>query len=59
MLHLYLWIKNWLQSDKGQDLIEYALLLGLIAIICILAVTFAGKQISTVWESISTALATV
>jgi pilus assembly protein Flp/PilA len=54
---LYLWIKNWLDEQEGQDLVEYALLLGLIAIICVAAVTAGGRSVSTIWASIQTALA--
>ncbi|HNS51319.1 MAG TPA: Flp family type IVb pilin [Anaerolineae bacterium] len=56
MLHLYLWIKSWLQREEGQDLIEYGLLLALIAIICIVAITAAGEAISGFWNTISTTL---
>ncbi len=56
MLALYLWIKSWLQREKGQDLIEYALLLGLIALVCIAAITLAGGAISGVWANIVAAL---
>ena len=33
---------------EGQGLAEYALLLALIAVVCILAVTFLGTQISSI-----------
>jgi Flp pilus assembly pilin Flp len=59
MLQRYLWIKGWLRSDKGQDLIEYGLLVGFLALFCIVAVSFSGKFFSAVWEGISAALATV
>ena len=48
-------IKSWLivhQSEKGQDLAEYALLIGLIALIVVLAVTILGQQISDVFVAI-------
>ena len=41
------------RSEKGQDLAEYALLIGLIALIVILAVTLLGEQISTVFSAIA------
>jgi pilus assembly protein Flp/PilA len=53
-------IKTWLlskRSEKGQDLAEYALLIGLIALIVILAVTLLGEQISTVFSAIAQNLA--
>ena len=50
------YIKTWLlanRSEKGQDLAEYALLIGLIALIVILAVTLLGEQISIVFSTIA------
>ena len=38
------------KSDNGQDLAEYALLLGLIALIVILAVTLLGNNLSSVFS---------
>ena len=32
MLNLYLKIINWLKSEEGQDLAEYALLLGIMVL---------------------------
>jgi len=54
MLYLYLRIKNWLESDEGQDLAEYALLIGLIALVAILGVTALGEGISATFDAIST-----
>lgn len=56
MLYIWVWLKSLLQREKGQDLIEYALLLGLIALICILAITLGGQAISTIWNAITAAL---
>ncbi len=42
------------RRERGQDLAEYALLIGLIALIVILAVTLLGEQISTVFSAIAT-----
>ena len=56
MLSLYLYIRAWLRSQDGQDLVEYALLLGLIALICIVAITLGGQAISNIWTTIATAL---
>ncbi len=53
------YIKTWLvsrQSEKGQDLAEYALLIGLIALIVIVAVTLLGTEISTVFAAIASNL---
>jgi pilus assembly protein Flp/PilA len=50
---LYLWLKNWLAREEGQDLIEYALLVGLIVIIVIAAIRVAGTSVSTIFQTIS------
>ena len=51
---LYLWIRNWLVvREEGQDLAEYALLIGLIALVVIGAVTLLGGQIKSMFSSIT------
>jgi Flp pilus assembly pilin Flp len=40
----------------GQGLAEYALILGLIAIVAVLALTFMGNQISGLFSSIGAVL---
>ena len=52
------YIKSWIvvqKSEKGQDLAEYAILLGLIALIVVLAVTLLGTNISSVFSAIASA----
>jgi Flp pilus assembly pilin Flp len=58
MLYNYLRMRNWLRRDEGQDLTEYALLLGLIAIICIIAVTALGRNISGLFSAMASTVAT-
>jgi pilus assembly protein Flp/PilA len=56
-IHMVDFLRAWLQSrrsEQGQDLAEYALLIGLIALIVILAVTFLGNEISLVFSAIAT-----
>ncbi len=60
MLALYLRIQNWLaEREEGQDLVEYALLLGLIALVAVIAITSAGGAVGRIWDGIVTALETV
>jgi pilus assembly protein Flp/PilA len=50
-------IRTWFEAkrgERGQDLAEYALLIGLIALIVILAVTLLGNNISTIFNAIAT-----
>jgi len=39
-------------SDRGASLVEYALLVALIAIVCILAVAFLGRTVSSKYSQI-------
>ena len=52
-------IARFLRNDEGQDLIEYALLAGLIALVAVLAITNAGTEVNAIWEDIVTALQNV
>jgi pilus assembly protein Flp/PilA len=55
---LWLKVRNWLRREEGQDLAEYALLIGLIAIAVVAAVTLLGEQISTVLSAIGAEMLT-
>ena len=60
MLTSYEYISAWLQArcktDRGASLVEYALLVALIAVVCILAVTFLGKAASSKFSSVGSAI---
>jgi pilus assembly protein Flp/PilA len=43
-------------NDEGQDLLEYALLVALIALVCVGAITLAGTNVNTIFGKIATAL---
>lgn len=51
------WLKARINDDRGASLVEYALLVALIAVVCIAAVSFLGGQardnFSEVGQSIS------
>jgi len=47
-----------LRSEEGQGLIEYALILVLIAIVVIIMLRGAGQQVNAVYSKINSALAT-
>ncbi len=46
------------KSEKGQDLAEYALLIGLIALVVLIAVTLLGVNITTVFTNIANEIGT-
>jgi pilus assembly protein Flp/PilA len=45
-----------IESEEGQGLAEYALILALIAIVAILALVFLGSQIQDILERIGSAI---
>jgi pilus assembly protein Flp/PilA len=49
-------LRSLVVDDSGQDLLEYALLIALIALVCIGAVTAAGSKVSTVFTNIAAAI---
>ncbi len=52
MLAPYLWFTNWFKSEKGQDLIEYALIIALMVVVAVLALGLLGDKISGLWSAI-------
>ncbi|MDH7480966.1 MAG: Flp family type IVb pilin [Armatimonadota bacterium] len=44
-------MKELLKDEEGATMVEYALLLALIAVICILAVTQLGGKVNSTFES--------
>ena len=53
------YIRSWFmvrKGERGQDLAEYALLIGLIALIVILVVSLLGQQISIIFSNITSQL---
>ena len=49
-------LRQLVQDESGQDLLEYALLVALIALVAFGAVTLAGGQVSTIFDTIATQL---
>lgn len=53
------WTKlvSWAKSEKGASMVEYALLVVLIAIIALVAISLAGQNVSSAFSTIATSLA--
>ncbi len=49
-------LRNFFNREEGQGLVEYALILVLIAIVVIGIVTVLGKQVSTVFSNVNSGL---
>jgi pilus assembly protein Flp/PilA len=60
MLTTYEFVAAWLRtktdSERGASLVEYALLLALIAVICIVALQFLGEKASENFNSVGTSI---
>ncbi len=50
------WLQARCKTDRGASLVEYALLVALIAVVCIVAVTLLGKNSSSKFSSVGSAL---
>ena len=49
-------INRFVREEEGQDLIEYALLAGLISLVCVLTITNAGSAVSTLFGDVEAAI---
>jgi len=49
-------LRSLTRRDEGQDLLEYALLVALIALVCVVAITAAGTSVETIFTNIAAAL---
>jgi pilus assembly protein Flp/PilA len=56
--YLRSYVRSFVHDEEGQDLVEYAMLVALIALVCVIGVTAAGKQVNTVFQSIVAAIPT-
>jgi pilus assembly protein Flp/PilA len=52
-MNLITYLRALLRNDSGQDLLEYALLVALIALVCVAVVTTAGQGVNTIFQNIS------
>ena len=53
---MYTVIDRFRREDKGAALVEYGMLVGLIAVICVVAVTTLGTEVSTAFSNIASTL---
>jgi pilus assembly protein Flp/PilA len=44
------------QSERGASLVEYALLVALIAVVCIVAIAFLGQSASTRFSNVGSSI---
>jgi Flp pilus assembly pilin Flp len=51
-MSLFTYLRAFVRNDEGQDLLEYALLVALIAIVCIIAITTTGENVDAIFTRI-------
>jgi len=56
MLDLWVKFQNKMQADEGASLVEYALLLVLIAVVAIVVITQVGENTSKTFSSVNESL---
>ncbi|MGH3650383.1 MAG: Flp family type IVb pilin [Acidimicrobiia bacterium] len=56
MLALWTKVTTWIREEKGASMVEYALLVVLIAIIALVAVRLAGSEVSQTFSDIASGL---
>ena len=56
LLNLYIKFQG-LKNEEGQDLVEYALLVALIALVCVTGVSNVATAVNSVFTQISSSLA--
>ena len=56
LLKMYLKFQG-LKDDEGQDLVEYALLVALVALVCVTGVNNVATAVNSVFANISSSLA--
>ena len=49
-------LKKFAHVEEGQDLLEYALLVALIALVAVAAITTAGSNVNTIFTQIAAKL---
>lgn len=54
-------LKRLLTEDEGQDIVEYALMIGLVVVVIWVAVKASNvdTSVSTIWSKVSSALGSV
>jgi pilus assembly protein Flp/PilA len=58
-MHMTHLTRRFCHDDRGAALVEYAMLVGLIAVICVVAVTTLGTEISQAFSIYASHLSTV
>ena len=53
---VYLMAYDWVYNEEGQDLVEYALTIVLVALACVAGINNVASAINNIFSNISTTL---
>jgi Flp pilus assembly pilin Flp len=56
MLALWNKVTSWMEEEKGASMVEYSLLVVLIAIVALVAIQLAGNEVSETFSEIGSGL---
>jgi pilus assembly protein Flp/PilA len=61
MMNTYDFLATWIRArfgdnERGASLVEYALLVALIAVVCIVAITFLGNSASSKFNTVGSSI---
>lgn len=56
MLGLYVWLTSLFKREEGQGLVEYALIIFLVALAVVAALVVLGGQVNQIFTDITTEL---
>jgi len=58
MAKLVNWVKKLRREEEGATMVEYALMVALIAVVALTAVTLLGQNVSSIFNYIANAIIT-
>ena len=51
-----LMLRKWFKDEEGQGMVEYGLIIGLIAVVVIVALVALGPKVKTMFDKVNTEL---
>jgi pilus assembly protein Flp/PilA len=54
--NLWIMFRNWTKCEEGQGMVEYAMIIGLVAVGVLALLTLMGGQVSDIFTQITNAL---
>jgi Flp pilus assembly pilin Flp len=51
-------VKSFIREEEGQDVLEYGLLMGFVAVVAYVAIQAVGTNIGLLWDTINTSVDT-